>query len=667
MPRAYRHIAVVIGLAALGLIALLAVPITAAALPHPPTPSPEVEKLTSGEGRGEGDPLLTTAPEPPERKSKDEGSPSGDYSTRSEAQWWGSGVRPYIAIHLIVTDQFSVYLPLVGKNYNPATLPITTTRFGFDFISSAEARAGEIRYQRAAEAGAAINRWPFYWYAIEQNPLTQPGVFAWAWQDENAINDISHGLTIDAILIGTPPDLATGGLASVAAPQVGHKANCLALALGETTDGTDGTDSSAIPSVKSVSSVVQFPLCGRTGESLLHPEFHAQGEVGNSSVASPPQGLYLSVFGDGTDTPGPGKSINPDNRWARFVYAAVDRYKPGGVLAQQQGWTNGQGIRVWEVWNEPDLGFFFNGTVTDYARLLKVAFLAARYADPYAQIVLGGLANFEKPNWLRDTLNVIATDPDRAANEWFFDSVATHNYAWAWRTFYHLYRARLTLDEFGLIGKTLWLNETGVSVCDDPPGPSCADPNNRTYRATMQEQAAFTIQAATFAVWLRTEAMLVFQLYDDFGNGCPGIDAYGLVRNVPGAPCNPGDGAPRPAYTAYQVVTRYLFGVSPYWRKRPTINQELIALQNPATGERVIAMWARDYFTETVVITATSASAMLVYPDGITETIVPVDSVYTITLPMATNTNTPPTGGKAPIGGAPRILIEHDPAITILP
>ena len=531
-----------------------------------------------------------------------------------------------ISISLIITDQLKlVYLPLLARDHRAALPPpiVTTTQFGFDFISSAEARAAEIRYQRAAEAGATVNRWPFYWYAIEQNPLTQPGVFSWAWQDENTINDISHGLTIDAILLGTPPDLSTGGLASLGMPQIGPRAR------------------------------------------LWHED--ALGAASLSGVASPPQGLYLSVFTDGTDIPGPDKSINPSNPWARFVYAAVDRYRPGGVLARQQGWTSGQGIRVWEIWNEPDLSFFFSGTVSDYARMLKVAFLAARHADPNAQILFGGLANFEKPDWLRDTLNVIVTYPDRDANEWFFDSIATHNYSWAWRTFYHLYRARLVLDSLGLTDKTLWLNETGVSVCDDPPGPSCSDPVHKTYRAAPQEQAAYIIQTATFAVWLRAEAMLVFQLYDDFGNGCPGIDAYGLVRNVPAAPCNPGDGTPRPAYHAYQVVTRYLSGLMPYWRRRPTVNQELVALQNQETGERVISMWARDYVTETVTITATASSAVLVYPDGITETIASADGVYTLTLPMATNMNTPTTDGKAPIGGPPRILIEHDPAIVTTP
>ncbi len=71
-----------------------------------------------------------------------------------------------------------------------------------------------------------------------------------------------------------------------------------------------------------------------------------------SSVTTPPQGLYLSVFSDDTDEPGPGKSINPDNRWAYFVNAAVNRYRPGGMLAQQQGWNDERGVRYWEIWNE---------------------------------------------------------------------------------------------------------------------------------------------------------------------------------------------------------------------------------------------------------------------------------------------------------------------------
>src|SRR5690606_15981375 len=80
--------------------------------------------------------------------------------------------------------------------------------------------------------------------------------------------------------------------------------------------------------------------------------------------------LNAPVFSDGSDTPGAGKSVNPGNPWASFVYAAVERYRGH--------------VHVWEVWNEPDLSMFWSGSVADYARLLKVAYLAAHQADPNA-------------------------------------------------------------------------------------------------------------------------------------------------------------------------------------------------------------------------------------------------------------------------------------------
>jgi hypothetical protein len=512
----------------------------------------------------------------------------------------------------------TLFLPLIQRE--PSEL-LTPTQFGFAFISSAEASPSETRYQRAAAVRAIINRWPFYWSRIETDAVNQPGVFNWSAQDATTISDIMHGLSIDAILLSTPVGIGTAGSDAVLPPLVGQ--------------------------------VPRFNVKPLDLASV-------------SSAASPPQGLYLPVFTDGTDVPGAGKAINPNNRWAQFVYAAVNRYRPGGVLAQQRGWTRGQGIHVWEMWNEPDLDQFFIGTYTDYARILKVGFLSARRADPTAKILFGGLANLQKPDWLNDTLSVIATYPDRDANGWFMDAVATHWYSYAWASFWQLFGVRQTLISFGLPGKTLWLNETGVPVWDDPPGPT-NDPT-ALYRATMQEQAAYVIQTATWALWLNAEAALVFQEYDDFGNGCPGIDAYGLVRNTPDAPCNAGDGTPRPAYAAYQVVTSYLSGTLPYWRLRPsappTYTAELVALQNPRTGERVVAMWTRDNLTMTITLTATAPSALLVYPNGLTQTLTAVDGFYSIVLPWATNYNTPSIWHEAAIGGMPRILIERDPAIV---
>jgi hypothetical protein len=377
--------------------------------------------------------------------------------------------------------------------------------------------------------------------------------------------------------------------------------------------------------------------------------------------------LTLSVFADGTDTPGAGKAINPNNRWAYFVNAAVTRFMPGGTLAQAQGWTNGQGIRYWEIWNEEDIDQFFIGTPADYARLLKVAYLSAKQADPNAAIVLGGMAHFQRPTWLDDVLNVIATDPMSTTYHGFMDAVASHNYSWAWQTFSYLYQDRSRLDHHGLTSVKLWLTETGVPVCDDPPYSFCPSP----YRATMSEQADFVIQTMTYAVWLNTEVSIWFNLYDDCGNDGK-YDAFGLVRNPSTGPCTARNGTPRTSFNAYKTTIQLLSGAQPYWRDRRTGTttdwtngkQEIFAFKQPASGQRIVMMWTRYYVTDTVTLTATSSSATLILPDGSSSIISPTNGVYTITLPAATNAMTPTTDGTAPIGGRPRIIVENDPAVT---
>ena len=532
-----------------------------------------------------------------------------------------------IGVSLIVVDQLNhVHLPLVARSYTAPFPPpaLVTTTFGLAFVSSAEDPAVEIRYQHALTLNAALNRWPMYWPNIEKDPIGQPRVFDWSQQDANVIADIDHGLTVVPILMLTPIGLDTAGNAALPMPQVG-----------------DG---------------IRLRQQGITIQSI----------DAVSSVASPPQGLYDPVFGDGTDTPGAGKSINPANRWAVFVNEAVNRYKPGGALAQAQGWSADKGIRYWEIWNEEDLNYFFIGTPADYARLLKVAYLSAKHADPQATIILGGMAHFEKPNWLNDVLNAISTYADKDASHWFMDAVASHNYSWAWQTFGYLYQDRVRLDTRGLTDVRLWLTETGVPVCDDPPYVFCP----ATFRATMSEQADYLIQSLAYAMHLNTEGFIWFQLYDDGANDCQ-YDAFGLVRNPPSGPCTARDGTPRPAYYTYQTVIQRFDGLLPYWRdRRPNWtdgNQELIALKNTTTGERTVVMWTRYAQADTATLTATSTQATLVFPDGTSQVIFPTGGVYTITLPAATNFNTPTGDDTAAIGGSPRILIEHDPAIPGTP
>ncbi|HLU09194.1 MAG TPA: hypothetical protein VK003_05975, partial [Oceanobacillus sp.] len=299
------------------------------------------------------------------------------------------------------------------------------------------------------------------------------------------------------------------------------------------------------------------------------------------------RGLHAPVFSDGTDEPGAGKSPNPANPWASFVHAAVQRYKPGGTLSAQQGWQPGWGITVWEAWNEPDLTMFWTGGVGEYARLLKVTYLAAHQADTGAQVMFGGLAyvNPDADDWLARTLAIIAQDPMREAHNWFMDIVAVHNYTNARRSGWVVTRARQRLNEYGL-NRPIWLNESGIPIWDDYPGPTWAGnmPDERALRGTMQEQAAFMIQSTVLAWAAGADVVFYHQLYDDCGNQpsntdfppntggmCGGPicwgDAHGLYRNDSTNVCfrqSPQPGTPRPVAAAFYRLAQIFGGAGTF-------------------------------------------------------------------------------------------------------
>lgn len=567
-----------------------------------------------------------------------------------------SNQRPFLLLVIILTTLFCIYLILQWQTAVSAEPDIGPV-YGVNFISSAETFADEQQYQNGLATGAGWNRWPLYWFFIETNP----GSFDWSRQDTAVQADIDHGLQTNAILLGTP-------------------------GFYQTREANQPSD-------------FQHPNRG-AGLALYGPE------------AATPVGLYTSVFTDG-DTPGPNKTINPDNKWAVFVAAAVNRYKPGGSLAQTNNWPPGTGVTHWEMWNEPDLDFFWDASLVDYARLLKVGYLAAKHADPQAKVMFGALANnYLRPDYYADVLNIYAGDALATDNGYFHDILATHSYFDAWKSWRNVWRVGVVMAEHDL-DKDIWFNETGVPAWDDYPGPvwDALSP----LRATMQEQADFTIQSAFFALYAGADAYFYFQLYDGCGNQPGGTDfpphngelcdengeynglpcagdSFGLFRNPTDAACftqHPDPESPRPSFDAYQVLTTYLRDIEPYWNSRPGEPlddptcptpggpQEWIAFYKPTTQKRIVGMWARCGQDVTAVIEATdpAGTAQLIAPDGSVETLNAVDNHYSILLPKATNRNPfpgQPINTYYAIGGRPYILIETDyrdvtPSITNSP
>jgi hypothetical protein len=407
-----------------------------------------------------------------------------------------------------------------------------------------------------------------------------------------------------------------------------------------------------------------------------------------------PVNLHEPIFIDGTDVPGPGKLINPSNVWAEWVYATVRRYMPDGTLARSENWPGGAGVQVWEVWNEPDFRTFWKGSVEEYARLLKVAYVAIRQADPAAEVAVGGLVLFEQPDFLPRLLRIYQDDPAPVDRRYPFTIVAAHAYSHPPYAFYVIQQIKTQLAAYGVTDVPVWLNESGVSIWDDYPGPSWATrPDQILWRATMAEQAAYIMQNTAFAFMAGAEKVWHFQLYDDCGNQprgttfpphdgslcasqpvCTG-DALGLLRNTADNVCfnqHPQPGTTRLAYQAYHLMAE-LLGREEVVPLNAVLSggRWRVIFADQATGEIITIVWDDAGISGAVQVRARAAQAVLIRLDGSREIIAPgVDGNYLLPLEAATNRNqSPDSSYQYMIGGPPLILVEQasQPVVSVLP
>jgi hypothetical protein len=339
-----------------------------------------------------------------------------------------------------------------------------------------------------------------------------------------------------------------------------------------------------------------------------------------------PAGLNEPIFADGTDNYREGKTINPDNPFALFVWETVQRYRPGGTFAVERGLGDSAGIRVWEIWNEPDFEQFWSGGVRDYARLLKTAYIVIKAIDPEAQVMFGGLI-YNDPrgaNFLAGVMAILINDPLHEQNNWYFDMVAVHNYNYAWRSGWLVRFVRETLRAYD-IERPIWLNESGAAVWDDYPGPTWeTNIDAHPLRTTQQQQAWFFIQSTAYA-WVEGADVVFFhQLYDDCGNQPAGTDfpphdgslcavdltaeptpdadaqhaapvstslcygdAFGIYRNEADAICfrqHPEPGTARPVAGAFRLMAE-VFGHSEITASQYMIDPRLLILIPEGTAE----------------------------------------------------------------------------------
>ncbi len=157
----------------------------------------------------------------------------------------------------------------------------------------------------------------------------------------------------------------------------------------------------------------------------------------------------------------PPETPREHRTWRERVRFYAERYGPGGRFWRENPQVPYRPLRIWEVWNEPNLRQFWDDrkpNPREYGRLLEETREVLREVDPKARIVSAGLAaKYDGAGYLEKVL-----DESGACSA---DAIGIHPYAQnAGKAMDHLERARKVADAAGADRTELWVTEIGWRV-----------------------------------------------------------------------------------------------------------------------------------------------------------------------------------------------------------
>ena len=208
-------------------------------------------------------------------------------------------------------------------------------------------------------------------------------------------------------------------------------------------------------------------------------------------------------------------------KWENFVREVTARYKGK--------------IRFYEIWNEPDLGFW-RGTEDEYIATLRAAFKTIRAVDPDAKVMSGGFATVlnhagraKNPN-MQERVLAEASD--------VFDIHAFHQHG-PFSEFHPAVIGELArIRAKAAFQRPLWFNETAIT----------------SMHWGEMRQAAELLKKSAFVKSSGAIGWTWYNLRNDGNNPQDDEHNYGLLRN---------NMQPKPAFWAYRAVVETLGGAKP--------------------------------------------------------------------------------------------------------
>jgi hypothetical protein len=326
---------------------------------------------------------------------------------------------------------------------------------------------------------------------------------------------------------------------------------------------------------------------------------------------------------------------DPGNTWATFVAEIAARYA-------------GQ-IDHWVIWNEPDIdptavAHTWDGSVEDFAQLQRVAYRAAKEANPAAVIHLSAFTywadvNAGREQYMARLLDVLLMDPQAAQHDYYFDIATAHLYFQPDQIYNLLLLFQEMMRERG-IHKPIWLVETNAPPHDDPSWPV----PEHTLSVMQDEQAAFMPQALASALAAGAERIAVYKMMDTADDRQANPEPFGLLRL---------DGSRRPAFHALKVAMEYMQGMREITRERWDAVGQFHLLQE----DRVTTvLFARLADPQQATVPAIAGRALLVDLRGTKSWVEAQNGEYVIELPPALCIQT--IGDYCMIGGSTYYLVQ---------
>ena len=275
--------------------------------------------------------------------------------------------------------------------------------------------------------------------------------------------------------------------------------------------------------------------------------------------------------------------------WEEFVRATVERYHDR--------------VDAWEIWNEPDVAFFWNGIDGGqpdlYVELLRRAHRAIKSVDPDAIVVSGGVSGTGRgAQFIQRMLDL--------GGGQYFDALGVHGYVPegeidndGFRSF-HWPQLRAARER---AGKPFWVTEFGWASGD--VGGEAAQANLIARHGPMLFDLG------------HVERIFVFQ-FKDPGN-VP--DYYGLVRS---------DGAKKPAFNAAATFAARTAGLR--FERRVELGVDDVWSMRFSNAERTVdVVWSQSD-SRTFTFPTASASATLWRMDGGSETLHGLSGGFSLTV-----------------------------------